>query len=798
MKRLLRALLLVCAGLSCWVLQAAQLEPCESALLVLGSDVRVFEDRDGLLSADEVMRLPAEYFSAMTLESLPHRYSDSAYWLRIGVRNGGNERCDRWLTVGEPRLTDLQVHLLRREGWQQMRAGVAYALQEWPVQTRQPMFPLVLSAGDEVELLIRVSSRSLLLVAPKVWSDQGLLVHHQSTYLSDGMTFGIVFLVVPFSIALSWVLRSRLLLTHALSVLSYVIVVSLVNGYLIHLPALLPWSLELFGFFGIATYGLFLAYIRVLLRVRSLPAAWTWLFSVFFVVLVGCFGWSLLLDFVQGREALEWARGFSYVLVIATLVTGLRHGLKYNWLVWLVCGAFTVQGLARLLQLWELPWQSHHEVLSISSSLPGVALLVCTLLMEINRTRNGEELALRSLERQQQAEHERLESTVERRTRQLRESMQARSLLMARISHDLRSPLASIIDYARLLPPEAGHDYPRKIERNARHQLELIDDLLEFSRNEMHQLQLSLAPGYLYGFLREIEEEARVHAARRNNAFNCRLDADLPLLVHADFRHLRRILINLLSNAAKFTTDGQITLQVRYLGGEGQAVRLGFEVADTGIGIGAEEHGQLLEPFWRGRHVGHYDGSGLGLFIVSQLLQHMGSSLTLESAAGQGCRVTFELHLQRAGEDELDMALTESHFGVLQGVGRHILLVDDLEQNREWLTDLLDGYGFDVSTAVDGVQALECLASKRFDLLISDQMMPRMNGWNLLAEVRERWPQLPVLLYSAAPPLRSGHWPRSLAFDASLLKPATSGELLALIASLLELGQDGPVSQGHP
>lgn len=797
MRLLLWILLLAGWSFGSATVLAAQMAPCDVAFLELGPQVSVFEDRDGLLTVDDIARLPAEHFSPMTPQSLPYRFSDSAIWLRLDLVNPGSERCERWLTVGEPRLTNIQVHLLRRDGWEQMHAGVEYPLQEWPVQTRQPMFPLVLAAGEETTLLVRVSSRSLLLVAPLIWSEQGLMAHHLSTSLSDGITFGIVLLVVPFSIALSWVLRSRLLFSHALSVLSYVILVSLVNGYLIHVPALLPWSGELIGVLGVTTYGLFLAYMRVLLRVRSLPPAWARLFNGFFAVLAVCYCWSVLGDYVQGREALELARSLSYVLVLSALLGGVLHGVKYNWLVWLVCGAFAVQGLARLLQLSQLPWQSHQEALSISSTLPGVALLVCTLLMEIGRTRNGEKLALRNLEHQQQAEHERLESTVERRTQQLRESLQARSSLMARISHDLRSPLASIIDYARLLPAVAGNDYPRKIERNARHQLELIDDLLEFSRNELLQLQLSLEPGYLYGFLREIEDEARFLAARGNNVFSCRLDADLPLLVHADFRHLRRVLINLLGNAAKFTRDGQISFQVNCLDREAHAVRLRFEVTDTGIGIAPDEHEQLLEPFRRGRNVEQYDGSGLGLFIVVQLLHSMGAELKLESAAGQGSRVFFDLQLQRAREDELDIALVESHFVALEGVGRRILLVDDIEQNLEWLCDLLDGYGFDVTTAADGLHALECLASERFDLLISDQMMPRMNGWNLLAEVRERWPQLPVLLYSAAPPLRSGHWPRSLAFDASLLKPATSGELLAAIATLLEPGQRNPAPHGR-
>lgn len=798
MRWLARLILLVGLCAEGEVLWAAPLEPCETGRLELRPSAQFLEDAGAQLTVDEVAGLSAEHFFAVTPYSLPVNFSNSAFWFVAELRNAGAERCERWLTVGEPRLSDIQVYLQRRNGWQKMQAGPDYPLDVWTVPSRQPLFPLALAGGEEARLLIRVSSRSLLLVDPLIWSDQRLLEDRQSAYLSDGMTFGIVLLLVPFAIALSWVLRSRLLFNHALSVLSYIALVSVINGYLINVPELLPWSRELTGILGISCYGLFLAYLRVLLNVRAMPRFWARLYSGYFAVLACCILVSLLFDHVLGRAALEKVRYFSGLLVLLTMVAGLRLGLRYNWLSWLVCGGLLLQGLARLLELWQMPWQSHQELLSISSTMPGVALLLGTLLMEINRTRRREKNALHDLEVQQQAENERLESTVERRTRQLRESLQARSSLMARISHDLRSPLTSIIAYARLLPKVAGEDYSRKIERNAQHQLELIDELLEFSRSEMHQLQLSLAPGYLYGFLREIEDEGRFLATCRNNVFDCRLASDLPLLVHADFRRLRQVLINLLSNAAKFTSNGRIIFCVSYKGEAGGGARLAVQISDSGIGIAADEREQLLQPFRRGRDVAHYDGSGLGLFIVAQLLEYMGGRLVVESTPGQGSCFSFELLLQRADEDELDIALTESYFGALEGVGRRILLVDDIEQNREWISDLLEGYGFDVSAVADGQQALECLADTPFDLLISDQMMPHMDGWQLLASVRVRWPQLPVLLYSAAPPLRDGNWPEALAFDACLLKPATSGELLAVIAGLLRIPQAAAGASGTP
>jgi CheY-like chemotaxis protein len=206
-------------------------------------------------------------------------------------------------------------------------------------------------------------------------------------------------------------------------------------------------------------------------------------------------------------------------------------------------------------------------------------------------------------------------------------------------------------------------------------------------------------------------------------------------------------------------------------------------VIDTGIGIDPHEFEQLLQPFRRGRNAQRYEGSGLGLSIVSQLLERMDSHLEPQ-ATGQGSHFSFRLQLKCAEEHDLEIGIVDNNVTPLDGQGKHVLLVDDVEQNSEWLYDLLAGYGFDVSMAANGEDALACIAEQPIDLLITDQMMPGMDGWALLRQVRERWRDLPVMLYSAVPPLRPQGYPTDLTFDAVLLKPADSRELLAQLKTL--------------
>ena len=753
---------------------------------------RVLEDADGQLTAEQVLAMSPERFQTADEWSRPD-YSSAAFWLRLTVKNTAHGRCTQWLTVGEPRLENIQVHVIGAVRSQEQRAGNAYPVDQWPMPSRQPVFPIQLDEGEEATVLIRVASNSLLLIHPQIWSDRGLLDRRQHVDLVDGVALGIVFLFVPFSLIVGWIVRSRLLRVHAGLVLTYLLMTCIANGYLVFWPAASTHTPLIYTFFSIVSFAFFLGYARVLLQVRRLPKVLGWLFSLQLAGFAACRLWGLGIDPQAGAKvALVFLYGI-YVMLPLTLIIGMRRGIRFNPMAWIVVGLFGVQFLIRyVLTLHQLPWQAQADRYDLSSILPGVALLVCTLVVEVSRGRARERRALVDLEEQRQTEHQRLENTVTLRTQQLNDSLQARSSLMARISHDLRAPLVTIIDYARLLggAPDRVTHYTQRIENNARHQLELIDELLEFSRSELQQLELSLAAGYFYRFLQQVEEDGRLLASRQDNLFVCRFADDLPVLLKADFRRLRQVLINLLANASKFTRHGCITVEVtNRTAADSHRAQVHFSVTDTGIGIDAAELEQVLEPFRRGSNAGHYEGSGLGLSIVRQLLAHMGSSLNVASQAQRGSCFSFSLDLDAALEDELDTASEQNNWLAFDGEGKKILVVDDIELNREWLYDFLTGYGVDVVVAENGARALALLNEHTFDLVMTDQMMPVMDGWALLQRLRAGWPDLPVLLYSSAPPRRPAGYPQSLDFDATLLKPASGNELICGIDALTRQSQ---------
>lgn len=772
------ALLLLClAGmpLPAW---AFECRPVLQGVLLL-------EDAGGKLTAAEVDQLPDERFRVLEPGPFPYRFSHSAFWLRLTLHNPGKVSCHGWLQIGEPRLEQVQVFWRDAGRWNEMRVGSNFPLQEWSVEQLRPSFPLLMGAGETREVLARIYSRSLLAVAPSLLSDEQGLLSRENASLVDGVVLGIMLLIVPFGLIVGLQIRSTLLLTNVLLSLAYLVLTCVLNGYLLYWPTQLPWTREWVGILSGSAALLFMFYIGVLFQVHLLSWFWRMLLLTYALLVIVLLLGGTLFDLVDSRSLFSTLRWGFYLLVPLLCLGSWMSGRRLNRLSWLLAGAMVIQALIPLFfEGKPLLWSYGKERVDLASGLLGTVLLFSTLISEFTRSRRDAQRANNELETLRVAEQQRLESTVALRTEQLRNSLKARSALLARISHDLRSPLSSIIDCAQLLKTKGLEDYPQRIERSARLQLELIDELLQMSRDELIQEELVQTPGYLYGFLREIEEEACFFAERQGNRLDCQFANDLPPLVLADFRQLRRVLINLLGNASKFTRDGLIILRVENCTDEGRGLALHFSVIDTGVGVSSEVRERLLKPFQRGGNTAGVEGFGLGLSIVSDLLRQMGSELIFEDNPEGGACFRFVLQVEASSEDAVDLVLREGSAPVRDGAGRRILLVDDHEPTLEYLGDLLSGHGYDMISVAYAEEALASIAWEHLDLVIVDQHMPGMDGWTLLREVRHYRPDLPVLLYSSSP-----SWGENdgMHFDAELLKPASAEQLLGCIERLLSV-----------
>jgi len=368
----------------------------------------------------------------------------------------------------------------------------------------------------------------------------------------------------------------------------------------------------------------------------------------------------------------------------------------------------------------------------------------------------------------------------ERRTREeLERANRAKDRFIAVLSHDLRAPLNAILGWTQLLRREVLDQAARNrafetIERNARTQANLIEELLDISRMAADRIQLALAPVDIGGLAQRVVEGAIPRAAE--TGLDLSFDVETDLIVIADRQRLEQVLMNLLSNALKYTpAGGRIAVEAKR---DGAYVRL--VVRDTGKGIAPELMAHVFEMYTQERnYASARSGLGLGLYIVKQLVELQDGKVTVESE-GEGKGATFAVILPL--RDELVVAPSE-HV-VEPGYSLRdlrVLVVDDEEDSRELMATILRRAGADVACASGSHAALELFGRWTPDVIVSDLAMPGGDGCELVAEIRARDSSIAALAVSGFTADRDTDRALAAGFDVHVGKPIDAAELVEAV-----------------
>ena len=306
----------------------------------------------------------------------------------------------------------------------------------------------------------------------------------------------------------------------------------------------------------------------------------------------------------------------------------------------------------------------------------------------------------------------------------------AKSQFLASMSHELRTPLNGILGYTQILGRD-GTLTPKQrdgisiIHQSADHLLALINDVLDLAKIEASKLEFHPVDFDLADFVRSLTEIFIPRAREKNLLLETSFSPDLPEVVRADTQRLRQVLLNLISNAIKFTREGGVIFSIERAG---EALR--FSVSDSGPGIRPEDLPRLFEPFAQlGDVEQRTTGTGLGLNVSRNILEQMGSTLQVDSRPGRGTRFWFELRLpEAAASARVPSAPSPRRVTGYTGPRRHVLVVDDHEANRRLLCDLLEPLGFTTATAADGGEAIKSVQNQRPDLILMDLRMPQVDG----------------------------------------------------------------------
>ena len=311
---------------------------------------------------------------------------------------------------------------------------------------------------------------------------------------------------------------------------------------------------------------------------------------------------------------------------------------------------------------------------------------------------------------------------------------EAKAEFLANMSHEIRTPLTAINGFSSLLsdltdlPPEAGL-YVRRVRTAGMTLLTVVNDILEFSKLESGHVALSPQPFALAPFLDDVMALFADQAAAKDLALSLDLDPDAPAVLEADANRLRQVIVNLVSNAIKFTETGAVRLAVGHAGGV-----LSVSVRDTGCGVPEDKRDGLFQRFFQadGSISRRYGGTGLGLSICKGLVELMGGSIAMEPAPDGGSIFAFDV----PAEEAAPVATGASAQRTGPVVCAQVLVVDDVAVNRELVRAMLQAVGHEVSEAASASEALRLTACERFDLILMDLQMPEVDGFAAARAVR--------------------------------------------------------------
>lgn len=330
-----------------------------------------------------------------------------------------------------------------------------------------------------------------------------------------------------------------------------------------------------------------------------------------------------------------------------------------------------------------------------------------------------------------------------------------KSQFLANMSHELRTPLNGILGYAQIFSRDKSLTHKQQegiriIQRSGEYLLSLINDILDLSKIEAQHMELHPTDFNLIAFLQAVNELIDIRAKQKGISFIYEPLSQLPQIVHTDEKRLRQILINLLGNAIKFTEHGGVTFKMKY-----QTNQLIFYIEDTGIGIAAKDLDIIFEPFQQISNSlnDKTEGTGLGLSITKKLITMMSGELTVTSELGKGSQFSISLPITA-----IQHSLTESStkkkaiITGFTGAKKKILVIDDKWENRSVIVNLLTPLGFEIIEANNGQEGLEKLNQILPDLIMTDLVMPVMDGFEFVRQIKKmpQFDSIPIIALSAS------------------------------------------------
>lgn len=734
-----------CLLLALFLLAPLFLASCNAEQAQLENTVQLqptvlgLEDTGADLQADQALALflenkSAEIFSA-TLPSLG--FQENSFWFFSRITNT-DDTAQRYLIAGRPHsdYVDLYVFNSDRELREVIHHGDRIAWSDRPYSDNELIFPLTVPAGDTSYLVFKMTTTGSLELPLSLLDQQQLSKHKFSLQIFTGLFFGAILAMSLFNLLLFIAIRdsSYLLYVAYLMSLSVFLLARSSLAFQLFWPDQ-PWLNDIVrAFSALIGEGFAILFASAFLRLSSARPNYSLLMRfagcAFIVAAVA----SLFFSPAHTLRVATSAVALVIPLLLVAASLRLRDGFKparYFLLSFLPIALLVPLFVLKTFAIIQSNWLIDHAFeigSSVEAWLLSFALAYRLTMLKSENDRIQREATID------------LEHRVQERTEELNQALNARSEFLAVMSHEIRTPLNGILGTVDMLKDSRLDDEQRRqmhvIEQSGNTLVELINDILDYARIEAGKLPIDEEQFNLPGLIREsvalFEHRARING----NQLRIDLDENIGLLCRGDPIRLRQIIVNLTSNAVKFTERGEVIVSAKR--DPNNATYALFEIRDSGIGIERRQLSHLFELFQQADSSTRrrYGGAGLGLAICRQLVELMGGEIGVESEPSKGSHFWFRLPLPEVSHDQRRARQNEEiEWGDAPKI--RLLIVDDNHVNLLVAQGLAKKLGHDVEVAETGPEAIAVLLndSRPFDLVLMDCEMPEMDGFETSREI---------------------------------------------------------------
>lgn len=368
------------------------------------------------------------------------------------------------------------------------------------------------------------------------------------------------------------------------------------------------------------------------------------------------------------------------------------------------------------------------------------------------------------------------------------EASRAKSQFVSTISHELRTPLYGVVGITNMLAEEhrelSNSPHLNSLRFSARYLLSLVNDVLQINKIEENRLVLERQVFNLADEIHTIHDSLKFLAMRNHNEISVEIDPEIPEMLIGDKLRLAQILINLMSNALKFTRNGKVWISARRIEVSGNRHLIAFEIRDNGIGIAKSDQEKIFEKFVQiDRNTSDYQGTGLGLAIVKRLLFVFDSEIHLESAPGAGTAFSFTIGFVH-DQDESVRIINDIEVDLTSGQTLHVLVVEDNKINQVVTRKIIESNNYRCTVVDDGMAAISILDTESFDVVLMDINMPGLNGFETSRHIRSKGIQTPIIALTAFDKDEIGEEAIAAGMNDIIVKPFEPVKLFRLINTL--------------